>query len=86
MKITLMSFRTPLVSFQVILIRLRIRTRIQYGGGECHRYRLGMSYTCNALRYKPTFIATALRALDFRSKGPRFDPRPKHGVFLIKSP
>ena len=34
---TSMCIRTPQVSFPVILVLLRIRGRIQYGGGECHR-------------------------------------------------
>ena len=36
-EITHMCIRTPSVSFPVFLVLLRIRGRIQYGGGECHR-------------------------------------------------
>ena len=42
-------------------------------------YRLGISHTCTALWYKPPFSG---RALDFRSKGPGFNPRSEHGDFL----
>ena len=40
-------------------------------------YRLSIIYFCTALRRG--------RVLDYRSKGPRFDPRPGHGDFF-KSP
>ena len=39
-EITHMCIRTPSVSFPVILVLLRIRGRIQYGGGECHRVKV----------------------------------------------
>ena len=41
---------------------------------------LGILYTCTALQYKPAFIV--MWVLDFRSEGPRFDPRLGHGDFL----
>ena len=37
----------------------------------------GLQLVCGKL----VFIASG-RVLDFRSNGPRFDPRPRHGYFL----
>ena len=34
------------------------------------------------LAVQTDFLKRRGRVLDFRSKGPRFDPRPEHGVFL----
>ena len=47
-------------------------------GENVTEYRLGISYTFTALRYKPVFG----RVLDFELKGPQFDPVLGHGDFL----